>query len=53
MMIIHSYQYSIPRNWKRRGLVVEVSAPAKQSFYEVLEPSNDYVNDFITSNCNK
>ena len=53
MMFIHSYQYSIPRNWNRRELVVEVSAPAKQSFCEVLEASDDYVNDFITSDCNK
>ena len=53
MMIIHSYQYFIPMNWKSRELVVEVSALAKQSFCEVLEASDDYVNDFITSDCNK
>jgi hypothetical protein len=40
-------------NWKSRGLVVEVLAPAKQSFCEVLKPSDDYVNDFITCDCNK
>ena len=53
MMIIHSYQYFIPMNWKSRELVVEVSAPTKQLFCEVLEASDNYVNDFITSDCNK